>query len=313
MYVAEEDAAGRPSAGGYAIAAAFSGDARRISHDWVAAWSAALDGFRAEQITTAARLDAEAKKERDTVNEERLRALGERGKARRHEKAAKGSARGKKETASPEVRPTLPRLLVDPEEFDLRNEDGALVGGETDSAEPRRARAKQPTKPKDPDRNNPKKPVTGGRGAPNYTDEERQAVGIQLVRRVLGADEQEVIDIRHQRNVGADAVDKLRNFYELKVHSGKIPDDISLTRAEYLRANETEDFFLVLVGNVEEGESDPEILIISDPLNQLTMRPSGSVSLSGVRKANALRYAFRRSDEDIASPAQSTPDQDADR
>jgi hypothetical protein len=39
LYLSDESAAGRPSAGGYAIAAAFGGDARRISHDWVAAWS----------------------------------------------------------------------------------------------------------------------------------------------------------------------------------------------------------------------------------------------------------------------------------
>jgi hypothetical protein len=75
------------------------------------------------------------------------------------------------------------------------------------------------------------------------------------------------------------------------------PDDISLTRAEYLRAQETDDFFLVLVGNVEQSDADPEILIITDPLNQLTMKPSGSVSLNGLRHANALRYAFRRPGE----------------
>jgi hypothetical protein len=77
LYLSVEIAAGRPSAGGYALAAAFDGDARRISHDWVAAWSGADDGYRAEQVVTAARLDAEAKKERDAANEERIRVLGE--------------------------------------------------------------------------------------------------------------------------------------------------------------------------------------------------------------------------------------------
>ena len=61
---------------------------------------------------------------------------------------------------------------------------------------------------------------------------------MRLVRRVLGGDEQEIVDIRHQHNVGADAVDQLRNFYELKIQSGSIPDEISLTRAEFLLAQE---------------------------------------------------------------------------
>ena len=123
------------------------------------------------------------------------------------------------------------------------------------------------------------------------------------MRRVLGGDEKDIVDIRHQHGVGADAVDELRNFYELKVHSGRIPDDISLTRAEYLRAQETDDFFLVLVGNVEQGNADPEILIITDPLSQMPMKPSGSVRLGGVRKANALRYTFRRADEEDDAPS----------
>ena len=98
LYVSDASAAGRPSAGGYAVAAAFGGDARRISHDWVAAWSAADDGYRAEQITTAARLDAEAKMARDAANAERLRALGELGKARRKEPPGKRTKGSKKVT-----------------------------------------------------------------------------------------------------------------------------------------------------------------------------------------------------------------------
>jgi len=126
-----------------------------------------------------------------------------------------------------------------------------------------------------------------------------------LVRRVFGGDEEEIVDIRHQHNVGADAVDQLKNFFELKVYSGPIPDDVSFTRAEFIRARQTQDFFLVAIGNVEQGDADPELRIITDPLRQLTMKPSGSVSLVGVRAAKALRYTFRSSegeDEDRDAP-----------
>ena len=128
---------------------------------------------------------------------------------------------------------------------------------------------------------------------------------MHLVRRVLGGDEEDIVDIRHQHNVGADAVDQLENFFELKVYSGPIPDEVSVTRAEFLRARQTEDFFLVVIGNVEQGDADPELRVITDPLGQLTMKPSGSVSLEGVRAAKALRYTFRRpesADEDREAP-----------
>jgi hypothetical protein len=121
---------------------------------------------------------------------------------------------------------------------------------------------------------------------------------MRLVRRVLGGDEQEIVDIRHQHNVGADAVDQLRNFYELKVQSGPIPDEISLTRAEFLLAQETNDWFLVVVGNVEQGNAEPEVRIIPDARHQLIVKPPGSVTLAGVRSAKALRFSFRRRESD---------------
>lgn len=307
FYVTDDSAAGRPSSGGYAVAAVFTGDSRRISHDWVAAWSAAADGYRAEQITTAARLDAEQKKERDNAAEERLRALSERGRARRKGRGAKHTASPTESgngTALSATKPRPSRLLVNPEELELRNDDGELVGGAGPDGDNRKARkAKSTGKPKDPDTTRPKQPTAGGRGPQNYTDEERQGVGMDLVRRVLGGDEEEIVDIRHQHNVGADAVDLLKNFFELKVYSGPIPDDVSLTSAEFLRARETEDFFLVVIGNVEQSDADPELRVITD-LGQLKMKPSGSVSLAGVRTAKALRYTFRKpegQDEDPGS------------
>jgi hypothetical protein len=100
-------------------------------------------------------------------------------------------------------------------------------------------------------------------------------------------------------------VDLLKTFFELKVYSGPIPDEVALTSAEYLRARETEDFFLVVIGNVEQGDADPELRIITDPLGQLKMKPSGSVSLAGVRAAKALRYTFGRFEGEDEDPRSS--------
>lgn len=302
LFVTEDEAVGKPNAGGYAVAAAFGGDARRISHDWVAAWSAAHDGYQAEMKTTAARLAAEQKRERDAAGEERLKALSERGKEKRQAAKAKSAGKpgGSAHSSAPAAPVKPPRLLVEPDELDLHDEDGELVGGKQGSAKRRRTGSSRASSsgPKPPRPDEPNKPPKNTRARPNYTDQERERVGLDLVRRILGGDERAVIDIRHQHNVGADAVDDLTNFYELKVHSGPIPDAISLTRDEYLRAEATDNFFLAVVGNVERGGSDPEVLIITDPLEQLEMKPSGSVSLGGVRAAKALRYTFHQPEPD---------------
>jgi hypothetical protein len=295
LYVTGGMAAAKPRAGGYAIASVFTEDSRRISHDWVAAWSGAEEGYQAEQIMTAARLDAEQKKERDEAIDQSLRDMSERGKAGRKGQGSKRTASfaaggSSAEPSAPKSKP--PRLLVDPDELELRNDDGELVGQKPD-AEGRSAQRPSGGLRR-PDTSRPYQPSTRGLGPQNYTDAERQSVGMRLVRRVLGGDEQEIVDIRHQHNVGADAVDQLDNFYELKVQSGPIPDEISLTRAEYLLAQETKDWFLVVVGNVEQGSSEPEVRIIPNALHQLPMMPQGSVTLTGVRSAKALRYSFQK-------------------
>lgn len=293
LYVAEEDAVGKPGAGGYAVASAFGGDARRISHDWGASWSAAHDGYQAELITTATRLAAE--QERNLANDDRLKALAERSKAKRQEQKGKLKNKNSAEpSATPAAASKPPRLLVDPANLVLHDESGEMLGGAPkQSVSPEERGERSPgRKPKMPRPEDPRKPQSGGRAPRNYTEEERESVGLDLVRRVLGGDNEDVIDIRHQHNVGADAIDKLDNFYELKVHSGAIPDSISLTRDEYLRARETEAFFLVVVGNVERSDANAEIRIITDPLSQLEMKPSGSVTLGGIRSAKALRYTF---------------------
>ncbi|WBC08908.1 hypothetical protein [Micromonospora sp. WMMA1947] len=298
FYVADEGAIGSPTSGAYAIASVFDGDARRIAHDWVAAWSFALEGHREEEITTAARLDAERKKERDERSEELLRELAEQGKNRRSKSKGASDAKGSKAataTKATEAKPTTTRQLVDPDSLKLKNEDGEIIGGAPagDGAPTGKRSTTSSGKPRDPDASSPKKPsVDGGRDPKNYTENERESAGLALVRRVLGGDEEQIVDIRHQRNVGADAIDDLKNFFELKVYAGPIPETISLTSSEFRRAQETEKFFLVVVGNVEQGGRAPEVRIITDPLNHLSVLPQGSVNLGGIRDAKALRFTF---------------------
>jgi hypothetical protein len=121
--------------------------------------------------------------------------------------------------------------------------------------------------------------------APSFTALDKETVGLELARKVLGGEAAEIADIRAQRGVGADAVDGLDRFFELKVHLGEEPDTIRLEESEIRRALSTPDFFLIVVSNIEGTNARPKVRIIVDPAHQLRMRESSSVSFTGVRSA----------------------------
>ena len=294
LYVADEDAPARAGSGGYAVASLFTSDPRRVAHDWAAAWSEAEQGHRAEAVVLAARLDADLKRKRDTANDERLRGLAEQATKRRQTASTTRPGSRHESDAYPPVKPRPARVLVDPDALTLWNPAGEVVpaeGGHRTVSPGARKKGELTA----PDASSTKG-GSGGRGPANFTPEEREDVGMRLVRRVLGGDDQAIFDIRRQHNVGADAVDSLDRFYELKVHGGPIPDVIRLQDSEVQRALSTDDFFLVLVGNVEAGSGVPEVRIVTDPLGELTVESAGSVSLGGVRIAKSLRYTFTSPD-----------------
>jgi hypothetical protein len=133
----------------------------------------------------------------------------------------------------------------------------------------------------------------------SYTDAEKEALGLALLRRVLAGDADEIVDIRRQRGVGADAIDELDRFFELKVHGGEEPETIRLQESEIHRAMSTPTFFLAVVSHVEGVEARPKVRIIIDPVNQLRMVDNSSVSFTGVRSAqHSLVYDFAQLPDD---------------
>ena len=125
-----------------------------------------------------------------------------------------------------------------------------------------------------------------------YTDRERETVGFELARKVLSSYHEDIVDLRTQRGVGADAMDELERFYELKVSAGGEPNEVTLTNAEWQRAQSSPNFFLVVVSGVEGVESRPSVRIIPRPLDQLEQKVSGTMMLSGVRHAKSVTYEF---------------------
>jgi hypothetical protein len=107
---------------------------------------------------------------------------------------------------------------------------------------------------------------------------------------VLASDADDMRDLRAQHGVGADAVDALERFFELKVYAGAEPDRITLEDAQIRRAISTPNFFLVVVSGVEGESAAPKVRVIVDPLRQLKMTETSSVSFTGVRTSQSLLY-----------------------
>lgn len=298
MFASDFDAVGKVGSGGRAIASLFASDQRRLAQAWHAAWDAAQEGRDTRVVTLASRRAEDEAAVRQIANTARLHKLARDATTTRKSPlgdATKGpaaSADGASHTAR--IRPA--RYLVDPDAWELVNSHGEVIPEPTLSNGPNGSGSAGGTSSpelRSPDTNRTKKTSGGSRGPTNYTADERESVGMALVMHALSSDQSGMADIRDQRNVGADAVDQLQRFFELKVHAGAIPDEIRLTDSEVQRALSTAEFFLVLVGNVERGAGQPEIRIITDPLNQLRVEAAGMIRLSGINRAQSLTYTFR--------------------
>ena len=291
----------RADRGGRAVAALCDGERRRVAQAWRAAWDRAEDGMAAAGFELAEQQAEREKEEIAVAIRQDLEALrmGTGGKrkttagSRRRDPGAvgDGSRVGSGSTGNDVPDETKLRVLVDPDTLTVVDPSGRVVGGSPQSDRPRRrGPGGGPTEPSatGPRRPRSRMPLRG------YSDQEREDVGFELARRVLSSDHKDIVDLRAQRGVGADAMDELERFYELKVSAGGEPNEVTLTSTEWQRAKSSPEFFLVIVSDVEGADSRPSIRIISRPLDQLDQRPSGTVKLSGVRDATSLTYSFAR-------------------
>jgi hypothetical protein len=183
------------------------------------------------------------------------------------------------------------RTLIDPSKYRLVDTQGRVENTTGSTMKP----AKQ-----DPTREPLAEPKQGG--APpqsntspaQYTGEEKERLGLELLQRVLASEAGEVMDLRAQRRVGADAVDLDRRYYELKVYAGPEPDQIVLEGSQIQRALMTPDFFLAIVSDLEGDKARPRVRIVVNPLAQLQVGEKSSMPFTGVRSAHSLVYEFDR-------------------
>jgi hypothetical protein len=239
---------------------------------------------------------------------ERSAALGQEivhrqgGRARPRPARAAGPAAGAAPgtTPPPPTPQPKPRVLVDPSTLTVANADGT-PGERSGSGRPT-GRSGTGSSPLPPPNRNAGAPRSRAAAA-GFTPHDKESVGLELARLVLGRDAEGLVDLRAQHGVGADAIDSLDRFFELKVHLGDEPDTIHLEASHIRRALSTPNFFLVVVSNVEGANARPKVRIIIDPIHQLTITQSSSVSYTGVRSAeHSLVYELGPISEEEASP-----------
>ena len=289
----------RMDGGGRALAAVFAGNTRRLAQAWLAACDRAEDGIAARPVELAQQRAQREEAEVGAAIDKRTAAL--RGRTAENRSPRRDSARRTVVSAPPSGPSNdgqggvavgdTPRELVDPASLSIVDRRGRIEEGSSGTRRKagRSGSLAAPSQVSTVPRN--RSPSRG------YTDLDRESVGMELVRMLLCSEHDEMVDLRTQRGVGADAIDSMKRFYELKVFAHAAPDRVNLTNAELRRALSTRDFFLIVVSGVEGADARPKVQVFVDPLRQLQPVDSESLTLSGVRSTQSLVYEFEPSDD----------------
>jgi hypothetical protein len=304
--VRSEAEAGEESGGGRAIASLFGadGDARAVDREkvalaWAAAWAAATEGRQAERIVLADDEEAEP---------DPLEGLRDDVRKAQHWRVTRDllGKRGKKTVAPPEMPPpeatnqSAGASQVPIAMRYLKSLDSLAIGEIVllSGNKPRRISTGSPkrqalaTPPSD--RGDSEKPL-GGQAAllRAYSDADREKLAVEILRRIVETDKRTLRDLRKVANLGADVVDNLDKYFEIKSSAGEMPDVVSLQYSELERSFERPrgHWYLVVVSGLEDGY-ETKVRFIADPLRHLTWADQGSVSLSGVRTAHALEISL---------------------
>jgi hypothetical protein len=260
--------------GGHAIASLFPHASRRgIEAEWVVAWQDARE-------TAFAAIRLASDEEYADAMEERAAKINAapRRKISVSTPGGKGSA-VEPRTLKNSVGPILGATLV----------PGSDPKSALPSAKPKLHDTPPPAKPSEP----------GSRTGPRaYTDRDLELRGWELLRQVLETSAEELlVDFRNRHGVGADGAIDWKTFVEMKA-TGRAPQSsIEMSNAEYERAKERgNDFILALVSGLEEGYMD-EVRLIFDPANRATVRPLNGVKLVALTDVPLVLIPFGNSGE----------------
>jgi hypothetical protein len=274
-------------AGGQAIGSLFAGDRQKVAWAWGAVWRRASGGEEPSQIV----LPLTKPEAASTVS--RLTSL----QVQANDRSAKQSKSAKPVPAGPatKAQPTIEvRQLREIEE--LEPTKGTLINvGASNSGVvfvkshiSGQAGRTFDTSSKAEEKQNRRPARTV---LPPTSD--REQLALEAVKRALRLNSEQIQDVREKRGIGIDAIDELRQCYEIKMSSGAaFPTDVTLTPSEVEAAQNDPDFFLAVVVGLEAGEGCLKVRFIFKPLEQLAAKIRGEVTLTGIDKAEALEYEF---------------------
>ena len=293
LFARSAEDVGSAEGGGRAIAELFDGDRQKVAWAWVAMWQKAESGLGAEKIVLSSDVDT------DEAGDDRLAQLRTQADDRRTRegKTAKKPASTTTNGGGVKVRKLKEIDKLEPSHGTIVNA-GAPRGGII-VPPPRKRTTSGGPPPKtgattggDPDG------TTTDNGAPVSPSvlppmSAREQLAYDAVITALALGDGEVADLRQRRGVGADAIDDLRQCFEIKMSSGsEIPNEVTLTPNEVERARTDPDFFLAVVAGLEEGAGQLRVRFIFDPLSRLPLRLRGDLTFGGIRDAEALEYVF---------------------
>jgi hypothetical protein len=296
--VRSSEDAGQETAGGRAIASLFgidgsdrNVDREKVALAWAAAWASAAAGVSPEEVVLAGSSEAASDPLEGLQDDIRKARQWRTTKDPLQRSAIKEIPEPPNPEASLPIQgesqaPIAMRRLKRIEELEIG--DVALVGA-SKRKKPRTGRnGNRPLAdpPADHGRNPPLQERTLLRG---YSDQEREKLAVDVLKRILETDRRTLRDLRKVARLGADVVDNLNKYFEIKSSAGDMPDVISLRHSELERSTERPagHWFLAVVAGLEDG-FETTVRFIADPLKHLEWADSGSVTLSGVRSAPAL-------------------------
>jgi hypothetical protein len=277
IYFRTEEDLGEPELGGRAVAAFFPRDAGEIvPYAWSYAWRRADAAGPPAQPLHLAR-ESDDGDELDDLARNARKAKGRR-------LFGGGAVTGKAAKTTPKRSRPAPRVLKD---FSTAVIGTVIVeGGPAPPPKPPAKRRRLVDPPEKP----PGTPA-GREALHEWTAHEKETRGFEVLAAALKSlDGVDLGDFRAVRNIGADSIDNLRRYFEMKAHLGPVPDEITLEPSEFERAATVEAsgaYFLAVVGGLEQG-TETVIRIFAHPLRALRWKRTSTIRLAGVRSARAL-------------------------
>jgi hypothetical protein len=283
LYFADPDAPGEDDTGGIAISSLFAhGDRDKAALAWGRSWVRAARGDRGAVSLV-----------QDDGSDEALESLFDQSTTsstiprRAKAKPKKGTAA---EAANAGVSPLPSRKLKQIQELGKKTVDVIERDGQ---AEPKK-RGRRGLREETP----AGKPIGEARPAPQsaplaYSEAEKEGLALEVLQLAINGSSTDLRNYRHLRGVGADALDKLRRYFEIKATYGVLPNDITLTANEAERAyTEGDKFFLAVIAGLEQGY-ETVVRVFPNPLRNLDLKPTTSVTLTGVTaRRPALEVRF---------------------